>query len=167
MSEARKRAFVEALEAQMRDAIAGAHAAEATAGGAADEIQREARRREDAKEAAVQRRLAAAHRGRREQAVRDLERLRAFARRTLRDFRRGDAVELGALVDVAVEGPDGPEERSLLLLPVGAGAELEGPGGDGFVTVATPASPVGARVGDTVEVVVAGRDTEWTVLDLS
>ena len=72
---------------------------------------------------------------------------------------------------MSVEAGEAEEERSLFLLPVGAGEELEGPGGDGFVAVATPSSPIGrallgARVGDSVEVVVAGRDSEWTVLDL-
>jgi len=172
MSEARKRAFIEALESRLRETIAGAHRAESTAGSAAAEIQSEARRREDTKEAVVQARLSAAHRERRERAVRELEALRDFAKRKLRAFSRGDAVGLGALVDVEVEGEDGPEERSLFLLPAGAGVEVTGPGGDGFATVATPASPIGrallgTRVGDTVEIVVAGRDAEWTVLDLS
>jgi transcription elongation GreA/GreB family factor len=172
MSEARKRAFVEALEARLRDTIRGAHRAEAAAGRAAEEIRADARRREDAKEAAVQGRLAVGHRERREAVVRDLETLRDFAKSGLRDFSRRDAVALGALVDVEVEGTDGPEERSLLLLPVGAGHEVEGPGGDGFASVVTPRSPVGrallgARVGDTVEVALAGRASEWTVVDLS
>jgi transcription elongation GreA/GreB family factor len=57
------------------------------------------------------------------------------------------------------------------MLPVGAGTELEGPGGDGFISVITPASPVGkaiegARAGDIAEVVVAGSDREWTVVDV-
>jgi transcription elongation GreA/GreB family factor len=171
VSEARKRAFIEALEAQLRDTIAAAHRAEASAGTAAAEIQQEARRREDAKEAVVQGRLSAAHRDRRERTVRELESLRDFAKRKLRSFARHDPVALGALVDVAIEEESGEEERSLFLLPAGAGAEVEGPGGDGFVSVATPRSPIGrallgARVGDTVEVVVGGRETEWTVLDL-
>jgi transcription elongation GreA/GreB family factor len=172
MSEPRKRAFVEALEARMRDVIRGVHRAETAAGRAAEEIRGEARRREDAKESVVQGRLAAGHRERREAVVRELETLRDFAKSGLRAFSRRDPVALGALVDVEVEAADGPEERSLLLLPVGAGAEVEGPGGDGFVSVVTPRSPVGrallgARVGDTVEVVLGGRATEWTVLDLS
>jgi len=172
MSEARKRAFLEALEAQLRATIAGAHRAETSAGSAVEEIRADARRREDAKEAAVQGRLAAGHRERRERAVRELETLRAFAKRDLRAFSRREAVAVGALVDVAVDVGDGSEERSLFLLPVGAGAELEGPGGDGFVSVVTPRSPlgralVGAHVGDEVEVVLGGRDTEWTVTDLS
>jgi transcription elongation GreA/GreB family factor len=56
----------------------------------------------------------------------------------------------------------------VFLAPVGAGIELTMPDGDGFVTVVTPASPLGKailgrRVGDTVEVVVKGEPREWTV----
>lgn len=169
--EARKRAFLEGLEARLRETIQAAHQAEARAADAAAEIQGEARRREDAKEAALQARLSSGHRGRRERALGELETLREFTRKGLPVFGRKDAVALGALIDVAVEAGEAEEERSLFLLPVGAGEELEGPGGDGFVAVATPSSPIGrallgARVGDSVEVVVAGRDSEWTVLDL-
>lgn len=170
--EERKRAFIETLVAQLQERIQGAHQAESRASEDAEAIGSEARRREDAKEAGLQARLAVGHRERRGQAVDDLTALLEFSKRSLRAFGRRDAVGLGALLDVAVESPDGEEEeRSLFLLPVGAGAELSGPGGDGFVTVATPASPIGrallgARVDDTVEVVVAGRASEWTVLDL-
>ena len=55
---------------------------------------------------------------------------------------------------------------------MGAGTELTGPGGDGFIQVIGPDSPVGralmgACVGDDVEVVVAGRDREWSVVDIA
>ncbi|MDJ0866088.1 MAG: GreA/GreB family elongation factor [Myxococcota bacterium] len=171
MATERKRAFIEGLEAQLRQTVAATRQAEVSAGSAAAEMQAEGRR-DDSKAVALQGRLATGHRRRREQVVRDLERLRAFAAGRLRSFSRRDPVALGALVDVSVEGDGGAEERSLFLLPAGAGAEVEGPGGDGFVTVATPGSPIGrallgARVGDTVEVVVAGREAEWTVVDLS
>ena len=51
------------------------------------------------------------------------------------------------------------------------GEELSGPGGDGWVQVVTPRSPVGkalvgAGEGDSFEIVVDGRDREWTVVDL-
>ena len=44
-------------------------------------------------------------------------------------------------------------------------------GVNGFVSVVTPSSPVGralqgARAGDSFEVVIRGRDREWTVVDL-
>ena len=62
----------------------------------------------------------------------------------------------------------GPSGRTFFLLPVGAGLQLTGPGGDGFLSVVTPASPVGKavlgrRVGETVEVLVRGEPREWTI----
>ena len=64
------------------------------------------------------------------------------------------------------------EERTFFFLPVGAGAELTGPGGDGFVSVVTPASEIGrtlmgARPGDVFDAEIAGALREWTVLELS
>jgi transcription elongation GreA/GreB family factor len=74
------------------------------------------------------------------------------------------AVGIGAIVEVE----DGAEGRTLFLAPAGAGIELTGPGGDGFLSVVTPSSPIGRavlgrRVGDTIEVVVNGESSEWTV----
>ncbi len=73
-------------------------------------------------------------------------------------------VAMGAIVEVE----DGEEGRTIFLAPVGAGIELTMPDGDGFLTVVTPASPLGRammgrRVGDTVEVVVKGEPKEWTL----
>jgi transcription elongation GreA/GreB family factor len=56
----------------------------------------------------------------------------------------------------------------LFLAPVGAGIELTGPGGDGFLSVVTPSSPIGRAllgraVGETLEIVVNGETREWTV----
>ena len=129
MATERKRAFIEGLEAQLRQTVAATRQAEVSAGSAAAEMQAEGRR-DDSKAVALQGRLATGHRRRREQVVRDLERLRAFAAGRLRSFSRRDPVALGALVDVSVEGDGGAEERSLFLLPAGAGAEVEGPGGE-------------------------------------
>lgn len=73
-------------------------------------------------------------------------------------------IELGAIVEV-----EGEElGRTFFLAPVGAGVELSGPGGDGFLSVVTPISPIGKavlgrRVGDSVEVVVQGETREWTI----
>lgn len=88
---------------------------------------------------------------------------------TLETFRppripRGGPVALGAIVEVE----DGEQGRTFFLAPVGAGVELSGPGGDGFLSVVTPVSPVGKavlgrRVGDTLEVTVQGEDREWTI----
>jgi transcription elongation GreA/GreB family factor len=75
-------------------------------------------------------------------------------------------VAIGAVVEV--EDDDEREGRTFFLAPVGAGMTLTGPGGDGFLSVVTPASPVGRavlgrRVGETVEVVVEGEPREWTI----
>ena len=101
-----------------------------------------------------------------------METLLEFSERRIRRFRPADRVDVGAMVDVRIEDEAGHEERTLLFLPVGAGEQLTGPAGDGFVVVVTPRSPVGkalmgARIGDTFEIVIAGRDREWTVLDLA
>ena len=100
-----------------------------------------------------------------------MESLLEFAEKGLRRFAAADRVDLGALVDVRIEDDGGEEERTLFFLPVGAGAELAGPGGDGWVQVVTPRSPVGkallrARAGDSFEIVIDGRDREWTVVDV-
>jgi hypothetical protein len=63
---------------------------------------------------------------------------------------------------------DGSHGRTFFLAPVGAGVELTGPGGDGYLSVVTPSSPIGKavlgrRVGDTVEVVVKGEPLEWAI----
>ena len=74
------------------------------------------------------------------------------------------AITLGAVVEVE----DGEQGRTFFLAPVGAGVELTGPGGDGFLSVVTPISPIGKavlgkRVGDTVEVMVQDEAREWTI----
>lgn len=167
----RKKFFIEALRAHYQQTISAAHEAESRAAETAAEIQKDARRKEDAKGAVEFNRMAAGHRGRRERAKKELETLIAFASRGVRAYAAEAPVQVGTLVDVSIEGDEGPEERTLFILPVGAGTELNGPGGDGFISVITPASPVGkaiqgARAGDTVEVVIAGKDREWTLVDI-
>jgi transcription elongation GreA/GreB family factor len=171
MIRERKKFFVDALKAHYQEIISGAYLAETRAGEAAAEIQNDARRKEDAKGAVEFGRMAAGHRTRRERAARELETLIAFAARGLRAYTADAPIRLGSMVDVSVETDDATEERTLFVLPVGAGTELEGPGGDGFISVITPASPVGRAIqgacaGDTVEVVIAGRDREWMVVDV-
>jgi transcription elongation GreA/GreB family factor len=171
MKTDRKTYFIEELRAHYARIISGAHQAEVTSARTAEAIQSDARRKEDAKGAAAEARLAAGHRQRRQQAVQELESLLAFAARGLPRFGRGSRIDLGALFDVSVDGDEGLEERTLFLLPVGAGTELHGPGGDGFISVITPSSPVGralrgARCGDTVEVVTQGKHREWTVVEI-
>jgi transcription elongation GreA/GreB family factor len=167
-----KQHFLTELKETYQERIAGAARAESEAVAETDLTEREPRRSEDRKQAALQDRLASGHRRRRKQAVAELERLLEFAERGLRRFRSTDRVDLGALVDVRVEGEEGEDERTLFFLPVGAGTELRGPGGDGYVTVVTPGSPVGkalfrAEIDDGFEIVIDGREREWTVVDLA
>jgi transcription elongation GreA/GreB family factor len=79
-------------------------------------------------------------------------------------LRRGEAISLGAVVEVE----DGETGKTLFLAPFGAGEELTGPDGDGIFQVVTPQSPfgravLGKRVGDVVEVTLGGELTEWTI----
>lgn len=176
MIRERKQFFIGALKAHYQEIISGARLAETRAAEAAAEIQNDARRKEDAKGAVEFGRMAAGHRGRRERAAKELETLIAFAARGIHAYTQDAPIRLGSLVDVSIETDSATEEsateeRTLFVLPVGAGTELEGPGGDGFISVITPASPVGkalqgACAGDVVEVVIAGRDREWAVVDV-
>ena len=166
-----KRYFVDELKSVYSERIAGAARALSAAAEEADHIRSESTKREDAKSAVMETRMASGHNRRRKHAVVEVETLLDFAERGLRRFKPTDRVDLGAMVDVRIEDESGEEERTLLFLPVGAGAELTGPGGDGFVVVVTPKSPVGkalmgARAGDSFEIVIDGRDREWTVVDL-
>jgi len=95
-------------------------------------------------------------------ALDDLSVLEGFRPASVSEAR--PQIAMGAIIEVE----DGDEGRTIFLAPVGAGIELTMPDGDGFVTVVTPASPLGRAIlgrslGDTVEVVVKGEAREWTV----
>lgn len=174
MSIERKKHFIEALKSQLAGAVAVARQAEVAAAELTDTVRSEARSRDDAKSAIDSGRMAAAHRQRRERARNEIETLIAFAANGLKRFPPGSKVALGAMVDVQIEDLDAgsTEERTLFILPVGAGAELAGPGGDGYISVITPASPVGraltgGSVGDSFETSIAGDEREWTIVDVS
>jgi transcription elongation GreA/GreB family factor len=163
--------FVEELKRHYREVIGGARDAETQTAEAASTLQGESRSKEDRKGAAEFGRMSTAHRSRRERAKSELEVLIKFSKSPSAQDGVWRRIGVGAMVDVSVESDEDSEERTLFLLPVGAGTELKGPGGDGFVGVITPASPVGralcgAEVGDTVEVAVKQRDREWTVVDI-
>lgn len=75
-------------------------------------------------------------------------------------------IMVGAIVEI--EDPDSGQGRTFFLAPVGAGVTLTGPGGDGMLSVVTPASPVGAavlgrRVGDVVSIGVGADVREWEI----
>lgn len=164
-----KRYFVDELKRIYQERIAAAGRAESDARSEAEEIRTASNRREDAKSADLQSRLASGHRKRREQWVDEVDKLIAFSERGIPELAPTARVGLGALVDVEIEDDDGErEERTLFVLPVGAGTEVSGPGGDGFVAVVTPSSPVGralvgARAGDSFEITIEGRERHWTV----
>ena len=80
-------------------------------------------------------------------------------------LKRGERIGLGALVELE----DGEGGKTLFMAPAGAGEELTGPGGDGFLHVVTPGSPIGKgllgkKVGDVVEVMVKGELAEWDIV---
>ena len=75
-------------------------------------------------------------------------------------------IEVGAIV--GIEDPETGQGRTFFLAPVGAGAMLTGPGGDGVLSVVTPASPIGRavlghKVGDVVAISAAGELREWEI----
>jgi transcription elongation GreA/GreB family factor len=80
-------------------------------------------------------------------------------------LQKGERIGLGAIVEVE----DGVDGKTLFVAPAGAGEELTGPDGDGFLHVVTPGSPLGKavlgkRVGDVVEVMVKGELVEWEIV---
>ena len=148
-----------------------AHRAEADAREAATHLATESEKREDGRAAIEFGSLATGQAARARRLAEELQALTAFAEAPFPRFGRTSPVALGAIVDVATEDDDGPAERTFFVLPAGAGSELTGPDGDGFLSVITPASPVGRalmgrRAGETAEVTLAGEVREWTVLDV-
>jgi transcription elongation GreA/GreB family factor len=76
------------------------------------------------------------------------------------------AIAVGAIVEI--EDEESGEGRTFFLAPVGAGMTLTGPGGDGLLSVVTPASPIGRavigrKVGDVIDVTVDGETREWQI----
>ncbi|MFT3924117.1 MAG: GreA/GreB family elongation factor [Myxococcales bacterium] len=116
-------------------------------------------KRDDARVALEFSNLAKAQGRRANAALDDLAVIEAF-----RPRKTGSRITTGDVVEIE----DGDLGRTVFLAPVGAGIELTMPDGDGFVTVVTPASPLGKaimgrQVGDTVEVTVKGDEREWTI----
>jgi transcription elongation GreA/GreB family factor len=149
-----------------------AHRAEAEAREAARSLATESEKREDGRAAIEYGSLATGQAARARRVQEEIAALQGLCEAGLPRYERRAPVGLGAIVDVSTEDDDGYAERTFFVLPVGAGTELTGPGGDGFLSVITPASPVGRallgrRAGDTVEVTLAGEVREWTVLEVA
>jgi transcription elongation GreA/GreB family factor len=162
--------FISALRAKFTDQLEIARRAAGDAANAAANLATENEKREDSRAMIEFGSMSKAQTFRALRAREELEMLERFVKQGLGRFDRKTPIAMGALVDVRMETDAGEEERTFFLLPCGAGAELNGPGGDGFVSVITPASPVGKqllgrRVGESIDVTIKGDTFEWFVVD--
>ncbi|HEY0250713.1 MAG TPA: GreA/GreB family elongation factor [Kofleriaceae bacterium] len=138
---------------QSRDAAA----LEAREGATPDE------KREDARAAHQLGTLGKAQQRRAQEALAAADALATFRPVPLPETSR---IAVGAIVEI--EDEETSEGRTFFLAPVGAGITLTGPGGDGHLSVVTPASPIGKAVigkktGDVVDVTVEGELREWQI----
>jgi transcription elongation GreA/GreB family factor len=162
-----KRALVEQLMSRIQQAAAVAQRAGEDAATIARDGATAAEKREDARVALEYQSLAKGQERRADGARADLAALERFRPGPIA---RRAPIAVGAVVELEVE--DGDEGRTFFLAPVGAGVELSGPGGDGFLSVVTPASPIGRavlgrRMGDTIEVEVRGEARAWRITFVS
>jgi len=156
-----KHALIAQLVARVRETLRVAEIARDAAEEEARDGATPAEKREDARTALEFQSLAKGQSQRVVRARAELSTLDAFSPP---ERREADPVALGAIVEV--EHDQGG--LTLFLAPVGAGEELTGPGGDGFLSVVTPASPIGRavlgkRTGDTFETRIGGEIREWTI----
>jgi transcription elongation GreA/GreB family factor len=165
------RFFVEQLRERLVQAAAVAKRAEVDAREAAKSVATESEKKEDGRAALEFGSLATGHQNRARDVTAQVQILDALLTRGLPSYNDKSAVGLGAVIDVATEDKNGAIERTFIMLPVGAGTELEGPGGDGFLTVVTAASPVGKALmgkhaGDVTDVTIRNEIYEWKVLSV-
>jgi transcription elongation GreA/GreB family factor len=120
-------------------------------------------KREDARAAHQLGTIGRQHQRRALQAIAEIDALATFRPPPLEPQA---VISLGAIVEI--EDEDNGEGRTFFLAPVGAGVTLNGPNGDGLISVVTPVSPVGRAVigrhlGDIVDVTVDGVLREWQI----
>jgi transcription elongation GreA/GreB family factor len=156
-----KRFLVEQLADKLRESASVARKAGKAAADEARDGATAAEKRENARVAQEYSGLARGQSARADRARVEISTLEAFRPGPLP---QGGRIALGAIVEVEDEG----QGRTFFLAPVGAGVELTGPGGDGFLSVVTPLSPVGKavlgrKVGETIEVDVKGEPRDWTI----
>jgi len=156
-----KQFLVEQLAERLRESASAARKASQAAAETARDGATPAEKREDARVALEFSGLAKGQTARAARVAAELSTLEIFRPAQLAPR---SPIALGAVVEVEDEA----QGRTFFLAPVGAGIELTGPGGDGFLSVVTPISPVGKdvlgkRVGDTVEVMVQDEAREWTI----
>ena len=149
--------LVRHLEASARAALSAREAAatEAKEGATPDE------KREDARAAHQLATMGTVQESRARQARAEADLLARFKPGPV-----AKAIGLGAIVEI--EDEETGEGRTFFLAPVGAGVTLTGPGGDGVLSVVTPASPIGRavigkKVGDVVDVTVDGDVRVWQI----
>ena len=173
MATSTKMFFITQLGERLKENERVAQRSEAEARDAARDGATEQEKREDGRVTLEFGSLAKAQAVRVRKAQEELGALARFVNSGLKAFRREGPIGLGAMIDVSIESEAGAyEERTLLLLPVGAGNELTGPGGDGYLSVITPASPagkalLGRRAGETVELMARDEARTWTVLEVA
>jgi transcription elongation GreA/GreB family factor len=158
-----KQFLVDQLAERLRESMAVARQAQKAASEEAREGATPAEKREDARVSQENSMLARGQARRADALIAELQALVGFRPPRLPPK---SPIAVGAIVEV--EDEDGALGRTFFLAPAGAGVELSGPGGDGFLSVVTPVSPIGKavlgrRVGDSVEVVVQGQAREWTI----
>lgn len=156
-----KKFLVEQLSERLREASQVARKASQAAADQARDGATPAEKREDARTALE---FGALAKGQKERADRLAAELSTLAIFNPKAFSEQTPISLGAIVEVE----DGELGRTFFLAPVGAGIELTGPGGDGFLSVVTPVSPIGKavlgrKVGDSVEVTIKNEPREWTI----
>jgi transcription elongation GreA/GreB family factor len=156
-----KKFLVEQLSERLREASQVARKASQAAADQARDGATPAEKREDARTALE---FGALAKGQKERADRLAAELGTLAIFNPKDLSPQSPISLGAIVEVE----DGDLGRTFFLAPVGAGVELTGPGGDGFLSVVTPVSPIGKavlgrKVGDSVEVTIKNEPREWTI----
>lgn len=168
-----KRSLLLQLRSTYEQRLAVAHRAEMDAREAAKTLATESEKKEDARAAIEFGSLAKGQSQRQAAAQAELDQLDALCARKLPVFSNKSPISLMALIDVLLTPEEGEEEgRTFLLLPFGAGTELTGPSGDGFLSVITPSSPVGKallgkRVGDSAEVQLKAGVCDLMVLEVS
>ena len=163
-----RRQLIEQLQREYQERLAVARRAEEDAREAAAHLATEAEKKEDGRAALEFGSLATGQAERAQKLEAELRELADFARREIPRFGPKTPISLGAIIDLCTEDDDGEEERTFILLPVGAGTQLSGPHGDGFLSVITPASPIGKGLlgkleGDGVDVLIQGAWRSWNI----
>ena len=158
-----KRALVDQLVTQLEASARAALSAHEAAATEAREGATPDEKREDARAAHQLASFGRVQQGRAKQALAEAG--------VLATFRPGPlpakaSIVVGAIVEI--EDAESGEGRTFFLSPVGAGMTLTGPGGDGHLSVVTPASPIGRavlgrRTGECIDVTVEGDLREWEI----